>query len=87
MVKDEQIPPPKRLQFAFSPDAQSIIQQALIDAKKAIDNLDLVVTRFNTFGKGKVKKLNISPDAFIQTRYTSIVSLHPPALCVLLYLI
>ena len=45
VCNDADIEAPRRLQWAFLSEAHTIINKALADAKLAIDNLDLVVTR------------------------------------------
>ncbi len=65
--KEGNITAPKRLQWAFLPDTVDIIQDAVAQASKDVSNFDLVVSRFDKFGKRKVKKLNVAPDAFLQS--------------------
>ena len=46
--------------------AVSRIEAALSSAQESIANLDLYVLKHDMFGKGDVKKIGMSPDAFIQ---------------------
>lgn len=45
---------------------QEQISQSLAVAQALADDLDFHVFSFREFGKGKVKKCRVSPDAFIQ---------------------
>ena len=44
----------------------SAIDDELDTAKKIADDLDFHLLVHNQFGKGKMKKCKVSPDAFIQ---------------------
>lgn len=42
------------------------MNQSLVVARALADDVDFHVFSFRDFGKGKIKKCRISPDAFIQ---------------------
>lgn len=42
------------------------ISQSLAAARALADDVDFHVVSFRDFGKGKIKKCRVSPDAFIQ---------------------
>ena len=56
----------ERLQFASTAELLVDVRSAQLHAKALIDDLDLVVRHHDTFGKGRMKKSGLSPDAFIQ---------------------
>ena len=45
------------------------VQEAMAVADEARDEIDVVVTCHDAFGKGHIKKCNLSPDAFIQLAF------------------
>ncbi|KAL0583000.1 hypothetical protein ABG067_007060 [Albugo candida] len=55
-----------RLRWSIDDALRSAVQSALRDARIAISDLDLKVIVHEAFGKGLIKKFNVSPDAFIQ---------------------
>mmetsp|Transcript_89030 Transcript_89030/g.237497 ORF Transcript_89030/g.237497 Transcript_89030/m.237497 type:complete len:562 (+) Transcript_89030:515-2200(+) len=57
---------PQRLAWDLSQPARDVIQNAVDDNKKLIDDLDLTLVEFSDFGKGFMKKAGVSPDAFAQ---------------------
>ena len=52
--------------FAFIFQLNKIIEESLSTAQKILDDVDLHLLVHNDFGKGKIKKCKVSPDAFIQ---------------------
>ncbi|XP_060748010.1 carnitine O-palmitoyltransferase 1, liver isoform [Tachysurus vachellii] len=60
------LPPPQRLSWDISPEVQEQINESLTVARALADDVDCHVFPFSVFGKGSIKKLKISPDAFIQ---------------------
>lgn len=65
---DAPFPPPNpiRLRWDISRQCEEVIEKSLATARQLIDDVDLHVMLFDTYGKGFIKKCNISPDAFIQ---------------------
>lgn len=57
---------PYELEWDLPTEAVSRIEAALSSAQESIANLDLYVLKHDMFGKGDVKKIGMSPDAFIQ---------------------
>lgn len=55
-----------RIKWEFVGELIKSIDMAVVDVKHRIEDLDLVVTVHDIFGKGLIKKCNCSPDAFIQ---------------------
>ncbi len=45
---------------------QAVVRGAVNDARLSISDLDLYVMRYGPYGKRVIKKLGMSPDAFIQ---------------------
>lgn len=64
--KQSSILRPQRLIWMMSPELEKDIEDALASARKANDDLDLLVRDHDSWGKGIIKKCKISPDAFIQ---------------------
>ncbi|KAL4617836.1 carnitine O-palmitoyltransferase 1, liver isoform-like isoform X1 [Arapaima gigas] len=60
------LPKPQRLSWDIPPQCQEQITQSLMVAKALADDVDFHVLPFSDFGKGRIKKCKISPDAFIQ---------------------
>ncbi|KAM9779969.1 carnitine O-palmitoyltransferase 1, liver isoform [Neosynchiropus ocellatus] len=63
---DRSLPPPQRLLWDIPAEVQSQISSSLATAQKLADDVDCHVFPFREFGKGRIKKLRVSPDAFIQ---------------------
>ncbi|XP_049419022.1 carnitine O-palmitoyltransferase 1, liver isoform-like isoform X1 [Epinephelus fuscoguttatus] len=63
---DSSLPKPQKLNWEIPPECEEQISQSLAVAQALADDVDLHVFRFEDFGKGKVKKCRVSPDAFIQ---------------------
>uniref|UniRef100_A0A8C5GXK6 carnitine O-palmitoyltransferase n=1 Tax=Gouania willdenowi TaxID=441366 RepID=A0A8C5GXK6_GOUWI len=61
---DSSLPRPQKLNWEIPPEVQ--ISQSLAVAQAIADDIDFHVFSFRDFGKGKVKKCRVSPDAFIQ---------------------
>ncbi|XP_012935595.1 carnitine O-palmitoyltransferase 1, liver isoform [Aplysia californica] len=62
-----QPPNPIRLEWDLNKQCQQVIQSSLQVARSLLNDVDLHIMMFNTFGKGFVKTCKVSPDAFIQT--------------------
>ncbi|XP_037811824.1 carnitine O-palmitoyltransferase 1, liver isoform isoform X1 [Lucilia sericata] len=60
-----QPPSPTRLNWQLEP-CISQIEEAVMDANKLINDIDLRILVHNQYGKGFMKKCRLSPDAFIQ---------------------
>ncbi|XP_059180476.1 carnitine O-palmitoyltransferase 1, liver isoform-like isoform X2 [Centropristis striata] len=63
---DSSLPRPQKLNWEIPPECEEQISQSLAVAQALADDVDLHVFIFRDFGKGKVKKCRVSPDAFIQ---------------------
>ncbi|XP_014867063.1 PREDICTED: carnitine O-palmitoyltransferase 1, liver isoform-like [Poecilia mexicana] len=63
---DLSLPPPQRLVWEISPEVQTQVCSSLAVAQALADDVDCHVFPFRDFGKGRIKKCRISPDAFIQ---------------------
>uniref|UniRef100_A0AAQ4PSS4 carnitine O-palmitoyltransferase n=1 Tax=Gasterosteus aculeatus aculeatus TaxID=481459 RepID=A0AAQ4PSS4_GASAC len=61
---DRSLPPPQRLAWDIPSEAQA--SSSLVVAQALADDVDCHVFPFRDFGKGRIKKLRVSPDAFIQ---------------------
>uniref|UniRef100_A0A671X9I2 carnitine O-palmitoyltransferase n=1 Tax=Sparus aurata TaxID=8175 RepID=A0A671X9I2_SPAAU len=61
---DRTLPMPQRLVWDIPSEAQVCISLAV--AQALADDVDCHVFPFREFGKGRIKKLRVSPDAFIQ---------------------
>uniref|UniRef100_A0A7N5ZRS0 carnitine O-palmitoyltransferase n=1 Tax=Anabas testudineus TaxID=64144 RepID=A0A7N5ZRS0_ANATE len=61
---DASLPRPQKLNWEILPEEQ--ISQSLAVAQALADDVDFHVFPFQDFGKGKIKKCRVSPDAFIQ---------------------
>uniref|UniRef100_A0A673YUY8 Carnitine O-palmitoyltransferase 1, liver isoform-like n=1 Tax=Salmo trutta TaxID=8032 RepID=A0A673YUY8_SALTR len=59
---DASLPRPQRLSWDITPE----ISQSLAVAQALADDVDFHVFSFRDFGKGRIKKCRISPDAYIQ---------------------
>ncbi|KAM7341695.1 carnitine O-palmitoyltransferase whd isoform 1-T3 [Cochliomyia hominivorax] len=60
-----QPPSPTRLNWKLEP-CLTQIEEAVMDANKLINDIDLRILVHNQYGKGFMKKCRLSPDAFIQ---------------------
>ncbi|XP_045066684.1 carnitine O-palmitoyltransferase 1, liver isoform-like isoform X1 [Coregonus clupeaformis] len=60
------LPPPQRLTWDIPVEVQEQVSISLSVAQALADDVDCHVFPFRDFGKGRIKKLKISPDAFIQ---------------------
>ncbi|XP_066499205.1 carnitine O-palmitoyltransferase 1, liver isoform isoform X2 [Hoplias malabaricus] len=63
---DRTLPPPQRLSWDIASEVQEQVNESLAVAQALADDVDCHVFPFREFGKGRIKKLKISPDAFIQ---------------------
>ncbi|XP_076023648.1 carnitine O-palmitoyltransferase 1, liver isoform isoform X2 [Genypterus blacodes] len=63
---DRSLPHPQRLVWDITTEVQSQVVRSLAVAQALADDVDCHVFPFKEFGKGRIKKLRISPDAFIQ---------------------
>uniref|UniRef100_A0A667YFG3 carnitine O-palmitoyltransferase n=1 Tax=Myripristis murdjan TaxID=586833 RepID=A0A667YFG3_9TELE len=63
---DRSLPHPQRLLWDIPTEVQTQVTSSLAVATALADNVDCHVFPFREFGKGRIKKLRISPDAFIQ---------------------
>ncbi|XP_059893427.1 carnitine O-palmitoyltransferase 1, liver isoform-like isoform X2 [Gadus macrocephalus] len=63
---DPSLPRPQKLTWEFSPELQQQVGRSLAVAQALADDIDFHVFSFRDFGKGRIKKCRISPDAFIQ---------------------
>ncbi|XP_077590123.1 carnitine O-palmitoyltransferase 1, liver isoform [Stigmatopora nigra] len=63
---DRSLPPPQRLTWDIAPEVQAQVCSSLAVAQALADDVDCHVFPFKDFGKGRIKKLRFSPDAFIQ---------------------
>ncbi|XP_062330180.1 carnitine O-palmitoyltransferase 1, liver isoform-like isoform X2 [Osmerus eperlanus] len=63
---DQSIPPPQRLTWDISTQCQEQVSRSLEVAQALADDVDFHVFSYQEFGKGRMKKCRISPDAFIQ---------------------
>uniref|UniRef100_A0A914BZZ4 carnitine O-palmitoyltransferase n=1 Tax=Acrobeloides nanus TaxID=290746 RepID=A0A914BZZ4_9BILA len=57
---------PERLQWTLDSEVQERIQTSLQVANALIDDVEMALLVWTEYGKGFIKKLKISPDAFIQ---------------------
>ncbi|XP_058249253.1 carnitine O-palmitoyltransferase 1, liver isoform isoform X1 [Hemibagrus wyckioides] len=60
------LPPPQRLSWDIPSECQERISQSLSVAQALADDVNFHVFAFRDFGKGSIKKIRMSPDAFIQ---------------------
>ncbi|XP_060710055.1 choline O-acetyltransferase isoform X1 [Hemiscyllium ocellatum] len=61
-----ELPAPRRLRWKCDSEIQRYLTSAADKLQRLIDNIDLNVYWFKTFGKDFIKKQKMSPDAFIQ---------------------
>lgn len=59
-------PLPKRLNFEIPNDLKILMKGCVIKAQVEIDDVDLYTKIHTKFGKGDIKLMKVSPDAFIQ---------------------
>lgn len=57
---------PSLLKWTISPELESAIVTAKANVKKIIDRTHSSVLTFQDFGKGEIKTVGVSPDAFVQ---------------------
>lgn len=65
-VRYEELPEPIRLKWEFNTKIEETIMSSLNVARNLLNDVDLHVLIHSMFGKGIIKKFNVSPDAFIQ---------------------
>ncbi|KAK9535583.1 hypothetical protein VZT92_007957 [Zoarces viviparus] len=63
---DRSLPSPQRLAWDIPSEVQAQVCSSLAVAQALADDVDCHVFPFREFGKGRIKKLRVSPDAFIQ---------------------
>ncbi|XP_075890507.1 carnitine O-palmitoyltransferase 1, liver isoform-like isoform X2 [Nelusetta ayraudi] len=63
---DSSIPEPQKLNWEIPAECEEQISQSLAAAQALADDVDVHVLIFRDFGKDKVKRCRISPDAFLQ---------------------
>ncbi|KAL6095118.1 uncharacterized protein ACO6RY_16382 [Pungitius sinensis] len=63
---DSSLPGPQKLNWEIPPECEELISGSLAVAQALADDVDVHVFSFQEFGKGKIKKCRVSPDAFIQ---------------------
>ncbi|KAG0228524.1 Carnitine O-acetyltransferase mitochondrial [Actinomortierella wolfii] len=61
-----QLPQIEAIKFVVNDEILHTIQQAEVNAKKMIDNVESVLIHFNEFGSNFLKSVKCSPDAFVQ---------------------
>ncbi|XP_021967547.1 choline O-acetyltransferase isoform X1 [Folsomia candida] len=60
------IPAPIKLEWTTPPDTKSAVREACTEIDGLIDSLDLMVYRFENYGKDFIKKCKVSPDVYLQ---------------------
>ncbi|TNN54296.1 Carnitine O-palmitoyltransferase 1, liver isoform [Liparis tanakae] len=63
---DSSLPRPQKLNWEIPPECEEQISGSLAVAQALADDVDIHVFAFEEFGKGKIKRCRVSPDAFIQ---------------------
>uniref|UniRef100_A0A8C6MEQ2 carnitine O-palmitoyltransferase n=1 Tax=Nothobranchius furzeri TaxID=105023 RepID=A0A8C6MEQ2_NOTFU len=63
---ERSLPPPQRLAWDIPPELQAQVCRSLAVAQALAADVDCHVFPFREFGKGRIKKCRVSPDAFIQ---------------------
>ncbi|XP_077357890.1 carnitine O-palmitoyltransferase 1, liver isoform isoform X1 [Festucalex cinctus] len=63
---DPSLAEPLKLTWKITPECEEQISQSLAVAQALADDIDFHVISFQDFGKSKIKKCRVSPDAFIQ---------------------
>lgn len=61
-----ELPPPRRLLWKCNPPIQGLLKSSGDRLQRLVNNLDMDVFKFATYGKEFSKKQKMSPDAFIQ---------------------
>lgn len=59
-------PGPLRLKWDLAPECIDVIENSLLAAQSLLADVDLRLMMFDDYGKGFMKKVKCSPDAFIQ---------------------
>lgn len=62
-------PLPKKLSWDLPEEVHTIIDEIKPKIHQQIDDLDLYIKIFTNFGKGDIKKMKVSPDAFVQMAF------------------
>jgi len=62
-------PLPRKLNWDLPKEVLTTIDEVKTKVHKSIDDMDLYIKIFTTFGKGDIKKMKVSPDAFIQMAF------------------
>ncbi|ODM91341.1 Choline O-acetyltransferase, partial [Orchesella cincta] len=62
----EPIPQPIKLEWNISTEARNAIREACIEIDRYIEDLDLMVYRYEGYGKSFIKKCKVSPDVYLQ---------------------
>jgi hypothetical protein len=57
---------PERLQWELNDDLIIIIKDSLTIARSIAADVEMALLVWNEYGKGVIKKLGVSPDAFMQ---------------------
>ncbi|XP_041830771.1 choline O-acetyltransferase-like [Melanotaenia boesemani] len=65
-AKVRELPPPRRLLWKYNPHIQGLLKASGERLQRLVNNLDMDVLKFETYGKEFIKKQKMSPDAFIQ---------------------
>jgi len=63
---DKHLPPPEKLEWKVTPEIRKAIETAQNSLNLLAQAVDVNVLKFQFFGKGLIKKFNMSPDAFCQ---------------------
>uniref|UniRef100_A0A671QR42 carnitine O-palmitoyltransferase n=1 Tax=Sinocyclocheilus anshuiensis TaxID=1608454 RepID=A0A671QR42_9TELE len=63
---EHSLPPPQRLSWDIPLQVQTHVSESLAVAQALADDVDCHVFPFREFGKGRIKKLKMSPDSFVQ---------------------
>ncbi|KAI1316638.1 Carnitine O-acetyltransferase mitochondrial [Mortierella claussenii] len=61
-----QLEPIEHIKFVINDEIRHTIQQAEVNAKKMIDNVDSCLIHFNEYGSNWLKSVKCSPDAYVQ---------------------
>nr|XP_055027201.1 choline O-acetyltransferase isoform X1 [Misgurnus anguillicaudatus] len=61
-----ELPAPKRLRWKCSPEIHALLTDAADKLQRLVQNLEMNVYQFNSYGKDFIKKQKMSPDAFVQ---------------------
>lgn len=59
-------PAPIRLKWDIVPECIDVIERCVLSAQSILEDVDLRLTMFDTYGKGFMKQCKVSPDAFVQ---------------------